>query len=53
MKIQGYTFECNLQFSAPDVEGWMNVLVDVKDATFSGCFRCTVEIEEFKFFSEI
>ncbi len=48
MIINGDNFECELQFSKPDNEGWMRTSVSVQVPNFSGSYSCTVEIVEFK-----
>jgi hypothetical protein len=42
--------ECELQFSKPDAEGWMQTSVTVRVPSFEGAFECAVHIEEWREF---
>jgi hypothetical protein len=50
MKISGHGLECNLTFSEPDREGWMNTTVQIVVPAFGGNFTCTVEKQEWSSF---
>ena len=49
---KGNGLECDIQFSKPDVEGWMRTTVNVMAPSFEGVFTCTVEIRELEVFVE-
>ena len=50
MQIKGNGLESKLQFSKPDIEGWMRTTVNIVAPSFEGAFSCTVEINEFRAF---
>ena len=50
MQIKGNGLDSKLQFSKPDIGGWMRATVNIVVPSFEGAFSCAVEINEFKAF---
>jgi hypothetical protein len=53
MKLAGHAFECEIDLSLPDSEGWMETNVKVKTHQFQGAFKCTTQKSEWLLLIEI
>ncbi|WP_124553386.1 hypothetical protein [Methylophilus methylotrophus] len=46
MKLAGHAFECEIDLSHTDSEGWMDATVKVKTHRFHGAYTCTIQKSE-------